>query len=120
MDLRAKLHTSFYDIFLLIFWRKSYQKKVIKLQSLEFSISDTIPTNVQNISLLVFFAFFVSFMEKKPPLKFIGVFVHFLRTYEVPKFSMIKSYLDISDVIRVYEHSKYAYCGLHVNFWIFC
>ena len=63
--------------------------------------------------------FLVSFMEKKPPIKFIGVFVYFLRTYEVPKFWMIKNYLDISDVIHANEHSKYAYYGLNVNFWIF-
>ena len=33
-------------------------QEVIKLQSFIFSISDAIPANVQNISLLVFFAFF--------------------------------------------------------------
>ena len=32
--------------------------EVIKLQSFEFSVSDVIPANVQNISPLVFFAFF--------------------------------------------------------------
>ena len=32
---------------------------------------------------------------------------------------MIKSYLDISDVIYANEHSKYAYCGLHESFGIF-
>ena len=60
--------------------------KVVKLQSFEFSVSDVIPENVQNISPLVFFAFFVSFMEKKPPIKFYGVFDHFSRAYEVAKF----------------------------------
>ena len=58
----------------------------IKLQSFEFSVSDVIPENVQNISPLVFFAFFVSFMEKKPPIKFYGVFDHFSRAYQVAKF----------------------------------
>ena len=58
-------------------------REVIKLQS--FELSDVIPANVQNISVLVFFAFFVSFMEKKPT-KFYGVFNHFSRTYEVKKF----------------------------------
>ena len=60
--------------------------EVVKLQSFEFSVSDVIPENVQHISPLVFFAFFVSFMEKKPPIKFYGVFDHFSRAYEVAKF----------------------------------
>ena len=60
--------------------------ELIKLQSFEFSVSDIIPTNVQNISLLVVFSYFVSFMEKKSRIKFYGVFDHFSRTYEVAKF----------------------------------
>ena len=32
--------------------------EIIELQSFEFSVSDVISTNVQNISSLVFFAFF--------------------------------------------------------------
>ena len=28
---------------------------------------------------------------------------------------MIKLYLDVSDVIHVNEHTKYANCSLHVN-----
>ena len=60
---------------------------VIKLQSSEFSVSDVIHGNVQNISVLIFFAFFfVIFMEQKPPMKFYVVFDHFSRTYEVTKF----------------------------------
>ena len=39
--------------------------EVIRLQSFELSVSDIIPTDVQNISHLFFFAFFVSFLEKK-------------------------------------------------------
>ena len=31
---------------------------------------------------------------------------------------MIELYLEVSDVIRVYEHKQYANCALHVNFWI--
>ena len=57
--------------------------EVIKLQSFQSSVSDVIPANAQNISLLVFFAFFVRFMGKKPPMKFYGVLDHFSRTYEV-------------------------------------
>ena len=51
---------------------------VIKLQGFEFSVSDVIA--------LVFFAFFFFLMEKKPPVKFYGVFDHFSRIYEVSKF----------------------------------
>ena len=60
--------------------------EVIKLQSSEFSVSDVIPTNVQSMSPLVFFAFFTSFQEKKRPIKFHGVFDHFSQTNEVEKF----------------------------------
>ena len=60
--------------------------EVIKMQSFEFSVSDVIPTNVQNISPLVFFTFFVSFMEKNPT-KFYGILTFFralmkLRSFE--------------------------------------
>ena len=96
---------------------------VIKLQSFEFSVSEVIPTNAQNISPLVFFVFFVSFfvrfLEKKPPIKFYGVFDHFSRTYEVAKFWMIELYLNVSDIMNANSHTKHANCGLRVNFWNF-
>ena len=60
--------------------------KVIQLLGFEFSVSDVLPANVQNMSRPAFFAFFVSFMEKKPPIKFDGVFDHFSRTYEITRF----------------------------------
>ena len=60
--------------------------EAIKLQSFEFSVSHAIPAAVQNISPLVFFAFFVSFVEKNSPIKFHGVFDNFSRTYEFAKF----------------------------------
>ena len=87
----------------------------MKLQHFEFSTSDVIPANVQNISHLVSFAFFVSFIEKSPPIKFYGILDHFSQTYEVAKFYVIKLYLYVSNVINVNEHTKYANCGLHVN-----
>ena len=93
--------------------------EVIKLQSFEFSVSDVVSAIVQNISPLVFFALFVSFMEKKPPIKFYSVFNHFLRSYQVKKFWMIKLYLDLSDVIHANKHTRYANCGLHINVWNF-
>ena len=43
-------------------------------------------------------------------------FVYFLRTHEVAKFSMIKLYLNISDVIYASKYRKYANRGLPVNF----
>ena len=66
--LKPKLHHCFYGIFLLVLWiKKSFIRlhEVLKLQSFEFSVSDVIYANVQNISPLIFFAFFVSIMEKK-------------------------------------------------------
>ena len=60
--------------------------EAIKLQSFEFSESDVIPVNVQNISPLVFFAFFVSVVEKNFLIKFHGVFDNFSQTYEFAKF----------------------------------
>ena len=63
--------------------------------------------------------FFVSFMQKKRPIKFCGVSDHFLRTYEVEKFWMIKLYLGVSDVIYANEYIKHASCDLHENFWNF-
>ena len=60
--------------------------EVLKSRSFEFSGIDVIPANVQSISPLVFFAFFVSFMEKKRPKKFYDVFDHFSRAFEVTKF----------------------------------
>ena len=76
-DPRPKLHCS-HGIFLLILCKKKLVQccgvlisfhEVMKLQSLEFGLSDVIPANIQNISSLVFF----SFMEKKLSTKFYGV-----------------------------------------------
>ena len=60
-------------------------QEVMKLQRFEFSVNDVIPANVQ---VLPWFSlqFFVNFTERKPPIKFHGVFVHFSQTYEVAKF----------------------------------
>ena len=89
-DPRPKLHCS-HSIFLLILCKKKLVQccgvlisfhEVMKLQSLEFGLSDVIPANIQNISSLVFF----SFMEKKLSTKFYGVFDHFSRNYEVITF----------------------------------
>ena len=46
---------------------------------------DVTPANIRNISPLVLFAFFVTFMEKTLAIiKFYGVFNHFSQTCEVP------------------------------------
>ena len=72
------------------------------------------------MSLLVFFAFFVTFMEKIPLIiKFYGVFDHFSRTCYVAKFWTTKLYLYVSDVIHANEQKKYANCDLRVIFWNF-
>ena len=91
-DLRPKLHPCFYDIFLLILWRKFCGilvrlHEIVKLQSLEFRVSNVIPANVQNIShFFGFFLFFLLVLLKKPPIKLHGAFDHFSRTYEIAKF----------------------------------
>ena len=69
-DLRPKLQSCFYGVFLLILWRKTlvqsfltfrsdFKKLWSYIQSLEFNLSDVISSNVQNISLLVLFTFFI-------------------------------------------------------------
>ena len=69
------------------------------------------------MSLLVFFALFVTFIEKTPPIiKFYGVSDHFSRTWEVARFLTIKLYLYVSNVLRENEQTKYANCDSHVDF----
>ena len=96
--------------------------EVIKLQSSVFNVSDVIPGKVQNISPLVFFAFLVaSFMEKKTPIKFYGVFDHFSRTYEVAKFRMIKLYLDVSHslwIIALFGTDDFNLVSLTLQFFV--
>ena len=41
--------------------------------------------------------------------KFYDSFDHFSRTYEVPKFWIIKLYLDVRNVVYAIEYTKYAY-----------
>ena len=90
--------------------------EVKELQSLEFSVSDVIPANAQNISPPGFFVFFVSFMKQKPCIKLYDVFNHFSRFYEIAKFWRNKLYLNLNDVMLANEHTIYAKCGLHLNF----
>ena len=67
-----------------------------------------------------FLCIFVTFMEKRPPIiKFDGVFDHFSRTCEAAKSWTLKLCLCVSDVIHAKEQTKFANCGLHVNFWNF-
>ena len=73
--------------------------------------------NVQYILPQAFFLSFVNFMENELSTKIDGAFDHFLETYKVTKFWMIKLYLHASDVINAIEHTYYANDGLHVNFW---
>ena len=48
-----------------VFW---CSHEIMKLQSFESSVSDVILTNAQNISSLVFFAYFLLILWKKKPL----------------------------------------------------
>ena len=73
-NLRPKLHPCSHGLFFVDFVDKEPRTKIcgvlirlheaIKLQSFEFSGSEVIPANVLNISPLVYFAFFFSFIEK--------------------------------------------------------
>ena len=118
-NLIPKLYFYFYVMFVVNFMEKEppYTKlydvlsDLTKLQYFEFCVSHVIPANVQ------IFEFFVSFMEKKPPIKVYGVLDHFSRTSEVAKFWIVKLYLNASDVIHANEYKKHANDGLHVNFW---
>ena len=47
--------------------------EVLKLQSFESSVCDVIPANVQNNSSVVFFAYFVDFVEKETFTQFMVV-----------------------------------------------
>ena len=67
----------------------------------------------------LWFSLHFSVQEKKSPIKFHGVFVHFSRNCEVAKFSVIKLCLDVSNAIHANEHTKYANCGLPLIFGIF-
>ena len=89
-DLKSKLESSFYDIFLLILWSKRLCAKfcsasisfhhTIELQS--FDVSDVIPAIVQNISLLIFFSIFLILWGKNLLQTFV-VFFSSLWSYEV-------------------------------------
>ena len=61
----------------------------------------------------------VDFIKKEPNTKFQSFFDHFLRTYEVIKFWMVRLCLDASDVMYANEHALYANCGLYVKCWKF-
>ena len=69
-----------------VLWGVDRFHEVIKLQNFEFSVGEVIPTNAENISPLVFFEFFISFMEEKPPIKLCGALDHFSQAYKVAKF----------------------------------
>ena len=61
----------------------------------------------------------VDFIKKEPNTKFQSVFDHFLQTYEVMKFWMVRLCLDPSDVMYANEHTLHANYGLYVKGWNF-
>ena len=66
------------------------------------------------MTLLVYFAFFVTFMEKTHPIiKFFGVFNQFSRTCEVAKFCITPR---VTQYTRM-SKKKYVNYALHVSFW---
>ena len=127
--LRPKFHPCFYDIFLVNFMKKERCTKfygilvgcheVIKLGIFQFSVSNVISANVQNISTLVFFAFFV--LWRFWPF-FTNLWIaEFWIIYLFNKINEILNdlNLDVSDVIHENEPPKHANCCLHVNLWNF-
>lgn len=65
----------------------------------EFDVRDAIPSNIHNISTLVFFNIFIIFLEKEPSAKFDGIFDLSSRIYKAKKFYMIRWCLHVSNVI---------------------
>ena len=90
-DLRPNIHWCFYNIILIFYQKKSLVQNFLWclhqfLQSYEVIVL----ANIQNISFLVFFAYFLSILWKKPFTQFEGCLNHFSSTYKFAKFWMIK------------------------------
>ena len=81
-------------------WRFGPFAQSYKVTSFEFNVTDVTPERKKHFTL-DFFAFFVSFMEKQPPMKFYCIFAHLSQACEVTKFLMIKIKLEVGDVIHV-------------------
>ena len=104
--MRPKLYPCFYVEFLLIVLRKNITQSLAaiwldfaKLQSYKVSHSAYVTSSHECTKHIapIFFAFFVTFTEKEPRIKFYGVFNHFQK---LVKSQTIKLYLSVSDVIH--------------------
>ena len=82
-----------------ILWHFDQFSRRYKVKKKWINVMDVIPVNVRNILPI--------FMEKKLSTKFYGVLFEWL------------NFLDVSDNIHIDNHTLYANCGLHVNFWNF-
>ena len=82
-----------------ILWHFDKFSRRYKVKKKWINVMDVIPVNVRNILPI--------FMEKKLSTKFYGVLFEWL------------NFLDVSDNIHIDNHTLYANCGLHVNFWNF-
>ena len=80
-------------------WRFGQFAQSYKVTSFEFSVNDVTPECKKHFTL-DFFAFFVSFMEKQPPIRFYCVFDHLSQACEVTKVLMIKIKLEVGDAIH--------------------
>ena len=97
-----KLHHHFYDIYLLILWRKSLLQSFVSFCSdftklLSYKIRNSLEVTSHPRINKTFhgcvFCTFCSFIEKKSPIQFYSAFNHFSRTYEVARFWKIKGTL---------------------------
>ena len=82
-----------------ILWHFDQFSRRYKVKKKWINVMDVIPVNVRNISPI--------FKEKKLSTKFYGVLFEWL------------NFVDVSDNIHIDNHTLYANCGLHVNFWNF-
>ena len=87
---------NFKDFMNKVFW---CSHEIMKLQSFESGVSDVILTNAQNISSLVFFAYFLLILWKR------NLYTVLWSTYEVAKFWMIDLCFNVRDVIHANEHT---------------
>ena len=91
------------------------------LRERRFCFQDLLLMILKNKFLILNFRIkFLRFLLDWWRIKFIGVFVHFLETYQVPKFWIVKSYLNISDNIQNALSKKYASKNMDFLLMSFC
>ena len=118
-DPSPKSYSCFYDIFLLISWRKSFVKAFLRFVKFSRSYEVTVfwikrkwrhSREYRKHFTLVFFAYFWSYGERifYKPLWCFWLF-----------FMNLQSFASQRDVTHTNELKQYGKCGLHINFWNF-